>query len=232
LKKAGLTLLGVSVSRFHQQFVPLHRAQRALKIAGDLGISTELKAAVTRSDLEPRGLVSQWKGQLEAEWINMFPVLPHLRREVELPEAEYCREPGLPLHKCPAEEVAVDFNGIARSCCSLGEEDTFLIVGDANRQPLKAIYDTFQNAGKQTILRDAGPVAFAQGAIVAGLGHRLRKAYAGPCDLCIHIRTDPQLRRVAEEMAAVVQGTQSSNKPTTAGNFYNHRIAGSTYANA
>jgi hypothetical protein len=211
LKKAGLTLLGVSVSRFHQQFVPLHRAQRALKIAGNLGISTELKAAVIRSDLKPGGLVSQWKGGLQAEWINMFPVLPHLRREADLPEAEYYREPGLPSDKCPGEVVAVDFNGIARSCCSLGEEDSFLVVGDANRQPLRAIYDTFQNAGRQRILRERGPIAFAQGAIEAGLGHHLRKGYAGPCDLCLHIRTDPNLRQVAEEMATAANATSSSN---------------------
>jgi hypothetical protein len=82
-------------------------------------------------------------------------------------------------------------------------------VGDANRQPLKAIYDTFQKAGKQRILRDSGPIAFAQGAIEAGLGHRLRQGYAGPCDLCIHIRTDSQLRKVAEDMAAVA--TRPSN---------------------
>jgi MoaA/NifB/PqqE/SkfB family radical SAM enzyme len=219
LKKAGLTLLGVSVSRFHQQFVPLHRAQRTLKIAGDLGISTELKAAVTRSDLEPDGLVSQWKGQLQAEWINMFPVLPHLRREAHLAEAEYYREPGLPSDKCPGEVVAVDYNGVARSCCSIGEEDSFLVVGNAKRQPLRAIYGTFLSAGKQRILRDCGPIAFAQRAIEVGLGHRLRQGYAGPCDLCIHIRTDSQLRRVAEEMAAKVQDTQSSTKPATACNF-------------
>jgi MoaA/NifB/PqqE/SkfB family radical SAM enzyme len=202
LKKAGLTLLAVSVSRFHQAFVPLHRAQRALKIAGDLGISTELKAAVTQSDLQRDGLVSKWKRQLHAEWINMFPVLPHLRHEADLPEAEYYREPGLPSDKCPGEVVAVDFHGVARSCCSIGEEDSFLVVGDAKRQSLRAIYDTFLGAGKQRILRETGPAAFARGAIAAGLGHRLREAYAGPCDLCIHIRTDPQLRHFAEEMTA------------------------------
>jgi MoaA/NifB/PqqE/SkfB family radical SAM enzyme len=202
LKKCGLSLLGVSVSRFHQQFVPLHRAERALRIAGDLGISTELKAAVTRIDLAPRGLVSHWKERLRADSINMFPVLPHLRGGADLPEDEYYREPDLPLDKCPGEVVAVDYHGIARSCCSLGEEDRFLVVGDAKRQPLRAIYATFHSAKRQTILREEGPAAFARGAMAAGLGHRLRSAYAGPCDLCIHVRTDPQLRQVAEEMTA------------------------------
>jgi MoaA/NifB/PqqE/SkfB family radical SAM enzyme len=209
LQNSGLTSLSVSISRFHQQFVPLHRAERALKFAAELGISTELKAAVTRADLKVGGLVSQWKESVDAEWVNVFPVLPHLRHDAILPDYDYYREPGLPAHKCPGEVVAVDYHGIARSCCSLGEEDSFLVVGDTNRQPLKAIYDTFQNAGTQRILRDRGPIAFAQGAMAAGLAHQLRKAYAGPCDLCLHIRTDPQLRRVAEEMAAAVHQAPS-----------------------
>ena len=209
LRNSGLTSLSVSISRFHQQFVPLHRAQRALHIAAQLGISTELKAAVTNDDLKVGGLVSRWQDSVDADWVNVFPVLPHLRHDAILPDDEYYREPGLPTHKCPGEVVAVDYHGIARSCCSLGEEDSFLVIGDTNLEPLKDIYETFQTAGKQKLLRDTGPVAFARGAITAGLKHRLRKAYAGPCDLCLHIRTDPQLRRIAEEMAAAVQEAPS-----------------------
>jgi organic radical activating enzyme len=205
LKDSGLRSLGVSASRFHEQFVPLHRVQRALKIAMQLGISTELKAAVTMRDLKPNGAASRWQQQLSAEWINMFPVLPHLRDEEILPEDEYYRESGLPLHKCPGDAVCVDFNGIARSCCSLGRENTFLQIGDTRLTPLRSIHGIFERAGKQRILREDGPIKFARGAIAAGLAHRLRKAYAGPCDLCMHIRADSQLRQVAEGMASAME---------------------------
>jgi MoaA/NifB/PqqE/SkfB family radical SAM enzyme len=205
LKECGLRSIGVSASRFHEEFVSLHRVERALRIAMQLGITTELKLAVTTQDLRPRGRASRWKGQISADWINMFPVLPHLRDEEVLPEDEYYREVGLPPHKCPGDAVCVDFNGIARSCCSLGTENTFLKVGDIRQTPLKNIHRIFQEAGKQKILREDGPIGFARGAIVAGLGHLLRKAYAGPCDLCLHIRTDSQLRRVAEEMSFAVK---------------------------
>jgi hypothetical protein len=209
LRRCGLTLLGVSVSRFHGSFVPLHRAERALRIAKRLGISTELKAAVIRGDLDPQGLVSQWKSQLDAEWVNMFPVLPHLRHGAVLPEDEYYREPGLPAHKCPGEVLSVDFNGIARSCCSPGKEESFLVVGDTKLLPLATIHKRFQQAGKQRILREKGPIAFARGALAAGLGDHLRKDYAGPCDLCLQIRTDSQLRQVAEKMAAAADDRPS-----------------------
>jgi len=203
LKESGLRSIGVSASRFHEEFVPLHRVQRALRIAMHLGITTELKAAVTMRDLKPDGAVSRWQGQFRADWINMFPVLPHLRNEEVLPEDEYYREFGLPPHKCPGDAVCVDFNGIARSCCSLGTENTFLRIGDTRRSSLRDIHRIFEHAGKQMILREQGPIGFARGAIAAGVGHRLRNAYAGPCDLCMHIRADSQLRAVAEQMSAL-----------------------------
>jgi len=201
LQGAGLTLLSVSVSRFHQRFVPLQRAQRALAIAMDLGMDTELKCAATRADLGPGGALETWKAVLNADWISMFPVLPRLRIGSSLPEDDYFRERGLPQDCCPGDMLCIDFDGLARSCCTLGYGDDFLVVGDAHSTPLQKIHDEFRSAAKQRILRELGPIGFAQGAIAAGLGHRLRAEYAGACDLCLHIQADPQLRAVAEAMA-------------------------------
>jgi Radical SAM superfamily/4Fe-4S single cluster domain len=201
LRESGLSALSVSVSKFHQEFVPLHRVCTALRTAKELGIWTELKGAITTSDLEPGGPLSEWADTLEATWISIFPILPHLRDGAALPDREYYREVGLPPHRCPGDLVCVDFDGVARSCCTLRGGDPFLVVGDIHRMSLQEIHATFLHAGKQRILRDSGPIAFARGAIAAGLGDRLRKSYAGPCDLCLHVQSDPQLRQVAEEMA-------------------------------
>jgi Radical SAM superfamily/4Fe-4S single cluster domain len=205
LRDAGLTALSVSVSRFHQRYVPLERARRALVVAAELGIWTELKGAVTRSDLESGGALETWKGSLEPSCTSIFPVLPHLRDAEVLPEYEYYRERGLPLHRCPGDMVCVDFDGVARSCCTLDGSNTFLKVGNAHNMPLSQIHENFQRGGKQQILRERGPIEFARGAIAAGHGERLRLEYAGPCDLCLHIQADPLLRQVAEEMARAVE---------------------------
>jgi hypothetical protein len=202
LYDCGLTALAVSVSRFHVEFVPLHRARRALAVASALGIRTTLKGAVLRRDLAPGGILSEWNDTLDAERITIFPVLPYLREAEVLADEEYYRDRGLPIQRCPGDAVCVDFDGVARSCCTLGADDPFLVIGDAHRTPLKQIHDNLKRAGKQRILRESGPIEFARGAIAAGIGHRLRKAYAGPCDLCLHIQADPELRQVAEAMAS------------------------------
>jgi hypothetical protein len=216
LRDSGLTALAVSVSRFHQKYVPLHRARRALVNAAALGIRTTLKGAVIHSDLKPGGALSSWQGTLDAERITIFPILPYLREAEALPDEEYYRDLGLPFQRCPGDAVCVDFDGIARSCCTLGAGDPFLVIGDAHCTPLREIHATLRRAGKQRILRESGPIEFARGAIAAGLGHRLRKGYAGPCDLCLHIQADPKLRQVAEQMSAAAdptRGTLESGNP-------------------
>jgi MoaA/NifB/PqqE/SkfB family radical SAM enzyme len=202
LRDSGLTLLSVSVSRFHQRYVSVDRVRRALAVASELGIDTELKGAVTRTDLKPGGLRDTWKNALSADWVSIFPILPHLRDSESLPEEEFYREPGLPQQRCPGDMVCVDFDGLARSCCTLGYGDPFLVVGNVHSMPLQKIHEKFSHAGKQRILRESGPIEFARGVVAAGLAHRLRASYAGPCDLCLHIQSDPQLRYVAEAMAS------------------------------
>ncbi|MFL6604461.1 MAG: radical SAM protein [Steroidobacteraceae bacterium] len=205
LRDAGLSALSVSVSRFHQRFVPLERARRALTVAAELGFWTEIKGAVTRHDLQAGGALETWKDSLKATCSSIFAVLPHIRNGETLPDEEYYRELGLPMYRCPGDLVSVDFEGVARSCCTLDGSNTFLVIGDARRMSLEKIHEAFQQGGKQRILRESGPIEFARGAIDAGLGNRLRKAYAGPCDLCLHIQSDPALRQVAEEMARAVE---------------------------
>jgi hypothetical protein len=212
LQRAGLTLLSVSVSRFHQQFVHLQRARRALVAATNLGMHTELKCAVTRTDLVPGGIVETWKSVLNAQWISLFPVLPRLRTGESLPEDEYYRESGLPVDRCPGDVLCVDFDGITRSCCTLGAGDPFLVVGDAHSTPLQDIYNRFRSAAKQRILREVGPIGFARAAIDAGLGHRLRTEYAGACDLCLHIQADPELREIAEAMTRSLESPEDKKR--------------------
>jgi hypothetical protein len=205
LRDAGLTLLAVSVSRFHQRFVPLHRARHALEVSAELGLATELKGAVTHEDLVPEGRRDQWKRELDAEAIHIFPVLAHLREGAFIPDAEYYRLEGLPEQACPGEILTVDYEGIAQSCCSPGPRDDFLRLADTALTPLAGIVHRFRSAARQKILRESGPIAFARAAIAAGLADELRPAYAGPCDLCLHIRTNARLRAVAERLSGELE---------------------------
>jgi hypothetical protein len=210
LHAAGLCGVAVSVSRFHQSFVPLSRVRRVLEVAARLGLSTALKGAVTTVDLEPGNSLDTWKDQLDADTVEIFPVFPFIREGATLPESEFYRETGLPGQQCPNEIVCIEPSGSAVSCCGPGSATRFLTIGNVHRDSLSTINSRFKAAGKQRILREKGPIAFAKGAIAAGLGHLLRSEYAGPCDLCMHVGSDPRLRRVAEEMSLAVDASRLS----------------------
>lgn len=215
LREAGLSFLAVSVSRFHQRFVPLQRVRRALEAASELGMHTQLKGIVTQQDLAPEAALAQWKAQLDADDVAIIPVLPHLREGATLPEHDYYREAGLPEHTCPGAMVCVEPDGTAASCCAPGIPTPFLTLGSVHDKSLNEIQRRFSRLGKQKILRELGPIHFARGAIAAGIGDRLRSGYAGPCDLCLHIGTDPELSHVADEMSAAFDLSRLSQAWTT-----------------
>lgn len=213
LAEAGLTALSVSVSRFHQQFVRLQRARCALEVAKSLGIRTELKGAILQSDLATGAALDQWKAQLEADCINIFPILPFLRVGTKLPESEYYRESGLPRGRCPSDILCIEPDGTAVSCCGPGAGQQFLTLGDVRNDSIETLHQRFVNNSRQRLLRERGPIAFAEAAIAAGLGALLREQYAGPCDLCTHVGADPQLRMAAEAASAGFAGSSALAEP-------------------
>lgn len=201
LRAAGLRRLGVSTSRFHQRYVKLARVQRALKIATDVGIDAVLKYATTRSDESEAAALEAWARSIGISRCEPFPVLPYLREGEELPQAEYRLEPGLPADTCPIPSLTLRETGTAYSCCAPGGFVDFLSLGNAVEEGLEPIYRRFLLNGRQKLLREKGPIQFARAIQARGLGHHLRKAYAGACDLCAHIASDPVLAEVAREEA-------------------------------
>lgn len=203
LKGKGLDVLAVSTSRFHQRFVPLRRVRYALEAARALGLKTELKGVVIERDLEPGGELSRWREQLDADVVDIFPVLPYLREGGHIDEKDYYREAGLPEQTCPGALLCIEADGKASCCCAPGIATDFLTLGSVETTPLEEIHRRFRRFGKQRILRELGPIHFARSIVAKGLGARLRTHYAGPCDLCLHIGSDPELAGVADEVATL-----------------------------
>lgn len=201
LREAGLAILGVSTSRYHERYVTRSRVQRALDFARELGIRTVLKVAIGRSDTGGGGGLEAWARGAGADSVEVFPVLPYLREGQRWEDGEFIQTPGLPEGTCPSARITVREDGAALTCCHPGAESEFLRLGTAGENTLEELYDRFHLQGQQQLLRMKGPIHFARGIQAAGLGHLLRPAYASVCDLCAHIARVPQLARVAAEMS-------------------------------
>jgi hypothetical protein len=215
LRDAGLRALAVSTSRFHERFVPLRNVEMALRAATRIGLNTELKGAVTKSDFDCGSQLERWRQLLDADTISIFPVIPYLREGASLPEHEYIRDEGLPVETCPTEVLTIDADGTAMSCCGQASQSRFVALGNVRESSISALKARLESSPRQRVLREKGPIAFARAAIAAGRGHLLREGYAGPCDLCVHVATQPELRRIADDLApavakAVPASTQAS----------------------
>jgi MoaA/NifB/PqqE/SkfB family radical SAM enzyme len=201
LKAAGLSLVAVSTSRFHQAFVKPARVERALKLAGQVGLRTALKCALTAADkAEPAGLEG-WAAAQGADQLEVFPVMPHLRDGAVLRDDEYIRDVALPEGTCPAPMITVREDGAAYTCCMPGGFVDFLRLGNVFDTGLQGIFDRFYLNGTQQALRHRGPAHFARAIIADGQGHRLRSKYEGVCDLCTHIASDPEMSAIARREA-------------------------------
>lgn len=197
IKAAGLSDLGISTSRFHQQFIKRQRVERALAAAREVGLRCTLKYARARTDTEDVDAVRAWALAAGAVAVQDFDLLPHLREGTRLPEAEYPRDPGLPEGRCPAALLTVREDGKAFTCCTPGSQADLLALGNVHELSLHELQGHYYLGGTQQILRESGPIVFARAIQAGGLGSRLRGAYAGVCDLCVHIATDPEMAAVA-----------------------------------
>lgn len=200
LKASGLSLLAVSTSRFHQQFVKRERVDRALRVAGEVGLRTALKCAVTATDAESDRL-EDWVSSRNADQRETFPVLPYVRSGVSLPEVEYVRTEGLPTGRCPGASLTVREDGCAYTCCMPGAFTDFHSLGAVIETGLGPAFERFCTNGIQQVLRNEGPSYFACAIVKAGEGKRLRTHYEGVCDLCAHLGSDATMSAIARRIA-------------------------------
>ncbi|MFA5941168.1 MAG: radical SAM protein [Sinimarinibacterium sp.] len=210
VREAGLNVLAVSTSRFHQQFVNKQRVERVLRLSREIGLPCALKYARTASDAESPDEVQHWATAAGAHTVQDFPIIPYLSAGASLPDDDYLRQPGLPEGGCPAALLTVREDGEAFMCPQPGAQNPLLALGNAQRTGLARIRSRHYLGGAQQLLRNHGPIHFAREIQARGLSHRLRAAYAGVCDLCAHIASDPEMAVIAAECAQTYAAEQLS----------------------
>lgn len=199
LKDDGLKLLAISTSRFHERWVARSRVATALRACADAGLQSVLKIVRVASDPDAAEL-QRHALAAGAERVEIIPVLPSVREGFELAESDLDRAPGLPAGPCPGMQMTVDWNAEVYACCTPGATRPYFSLGNLRSIGLRTAERRFYERGKIRLLREHGPIRFAREIIRRGLGHRLRPAYAGPCDLCTHIAGDAEMAAAADEL--------------------------------
>ena len=201
LRRVGLSMLAVSTSRFHEPFVARARAERALRVARELGLRTALKCSLVAAEIDALAGLGDWARRQPVDQLEIFPVLPYVRQGTTLPERDYVRSPGIPAGACPAPTLTIREDGRAYTCCMPGAFTEFHGVGDIHAEKLDQLFDRFYLNGVQQVLRQRGPAHFAEAIVRAGEGGRLRGGYESVCDLCAHIGGDARMAAIARQAA-------------------------------
>jgi organic radical activating enzyme len=217
LKDAGLRLLAISSSRFHEEFVSRKRVDCALNAARDIGLECVLKAVRTSADADADvDSIKKCATVAGANRTEILPLMPTVRHGVTFAESAYVTETGIPTGTCPAAVVTIAEDGQAYTCCTPGGFRKFLAVGDLSQSHLREVQATFYLGAKQQILRQHGPKYFADAVTRQGMQERLRHSYVNVCDLCTHVAADPQMSAVAESAAGADWRTHETGASSNA----------------
>ncbi len=208
VQEAGLDFLAISSSRFHEEFIPRSRVERALRTAREIGLECHVKLVHGAGDLSPGSERERWVRNQPIDHLQRIPLLPTLRNGARLDDSAYNQAEALPQGACPAPLLSVREDGQVYGCCTPGAFIPFFRLGDVHRDSLTSIHERFRLGGTHQFLRERGPAHFVPAIRAAGLGERLRPGYAGVCDLCTQIAGDPALSSVARDCVKRFQRDQ------------------------
>lgn len=206
LQDAGLKLLAISTSEYHQQFIPLERVRNAARAAICIGLEVVIKYPYARHGVQPDELAELLGPEVMSEAsMEIFSVMPSMRSGYHVPKEEMVAKPGIPVGRCPAAVVTIREDGQAYTCCIPGGFIEPLKLGHIGVDSLSCIHERFQGGDLQQLLFVEGPALIARKASESGLGYLLQDSYTSICHLCTDILAKPQLYELAMQIAEEYQ---------------------------
>lgn len=199
LRDAGLTMLGVSTSPFHTQFVNPVRIRYALAAAERLGLETLVKVTTPSNGPSARELLQVIEPLPKGTVVDEMSLLPGGRASF-LPPGSFSETPGIPEGRCPGAMLNIHPNGDAYFCCTPDAFINPLKLGNAKTTPVRDLVRTYYFRGLLNVLREQGPAGFVPAVRCAGLEGKLRKGYVDVCHLCTSLLWDPDTLRVVQSV--------------------------------
>jgi len=183
LIEAGLTNLDISTDAWHDEFVPVERAERAVKVAQELGVEAELM--VCAGGINESSVLSK----LKADGFDVSP--SGIVCKGRASSSELCSIEEVPWDKLVS--CGVRFGGGSR--VHIGPYggihicQGLLAKGDARGKPLKEIFKSFDLKDQPicTALSNGGPAELAR--LAKEYGFEAKEAYADGCQLCFEARS-------------------------------------------
>ena len=192
LCKSGLSLLTLSYDRYHAEFQGPAPGQNILRAAKELGIPLNLNVTRVADDSEISDLVKPFEASNYAN-VRLYDVQP-VGRALDLPASSLRAEVE---GACDGARVAtVTDDGRVTACngpAYFQRGDSPLVLGRLGNESLKSVLEKHRDDPILQTIRIFGPskLRYELSRISGFEKFPWKSSYAGLCDLCLHINSDP-----------------------------------------
>jgi len=202
LVDAGMERLGVSLDRYHLEFVDTSAARHLAELGDEFEIPVRIRVVATESDDFP-AQVHRELAHTNAQVERNKPI--RIGRAHGLPAETFTPGP-VPLERCESITAAnVVSDGTVYACCGPGHgmnAENPLVLGNAHEEPLGAIMLRAQSNSFVRVINARGPSGLIEDleASTSAVPFKPKASYTDICELCMDVCNN---REVVEELRQV-----------------------------
>lgn len=201
LKEAGVQEIELSIDAMHQDFISPFAVSNVIRAAKQLGIGITLRVCTTRT-LRASKVIEKLAADDQSDIsIAINKVNPVGRAKEAIPAEDIWVEPGIPSGACyPLLNLTINALGDVYPCCAGSELCPSLRLGNCFNNTLHDIMLSIPRNFLVRTLVHAGPAYLVSLLKESGMEHKLLPGYAGYCQLCNHIFTDPEMNDAVQQI--------------------------------
>ncbi|MDD5058677.1 MAG: radical SAM protein [Sideroxydans sp.] len=194
LKTAGLDMLGVSLDRYHLDFIDVSRCRNIAEACEKLEIPIAVRVIAKPDDNfadEVKELLAHTKAKVHAH----FPVKLGRAEELEMSSFRHSK---MPTDKCETvTALDIEPGGNIYACCGPGpymKKGNPLILGNALSENLFDILQEALSNPFMKVINTLGPKGLLDALQANGFGYLvpIRESYTDTCQLCLDICNNTQ----------------------------------------
>jgi len=206
LQTRGLQFVGVSLDRFHLEFVSERNCIRVAEACDTVGLNLAVRTIVERDDdygEHVRKILSHTRAEVNVNY------MVKLGRAKQFTQIAFNTSPRPPRERCETVTAAdVVPGGDVFACCGPGlymKRTNPLLLGNAQRESLYSILERGLQNPFMKVINTRGPIGLLEDLTANGLGGLvvIRPVYEDACQLCLDICNNPEAVGALETLYSV-----------------------------
>jgi hypothetical protein len=192
---AGLRQVSISLDKYHQEYVPVETARKAMRVLSDLGVLTVVTDLETKDGTSLKETLDNMRPEIYGPDFILYPMFNAGAAKDNFNDDQFVKACGTETARCPFErDIVVLFDGSVMMCCSQYSFDIPMVrLGKFDADSLgTAVARLKQNDFIYVMLRNG----FGWYVERAGeFGYSFDQFYGVSCELCHSIFTNGKLVR-------------------------------------